>query len=75
MQSAAHQIATNIRVAMVRKDVSSRQLAEAIHVHPSTMYRKLIKRSQSFTADELLNIAAALDVSPADLMAGAGEAA
>ena len=38
-----------LKAAMVEHGISTEKLAEAIGIHPATMYRKLAVEGQSFT--------------------------
>ena len=46
-----------LKAAMVEHCISTEKLAEAIGIHPATMYRKLAVEGQSFTIGEAEAIA------------------
>lgn len=46
-----------LKAAMVEHGTSTEKLAEAIGIHPATMYRKMATEGQSFTIGEAKAIA------------------
>lgn len=61
-------VAGEVRAHMARKRITAATLSESTDIPPATLSRKLNALS-SFTVDELLRVARALDVDPAALLA------
>ena len=52
---------TEFDIALLRKRMNMSDLAHAIGIHPSTMYRK-VEASGAFTREEIGKIVACLDI-------------
>lgn len=62
-------IAGEVRAALARDGRSGAQLSKDAGVAPSALHRKL-KGITSFTVEEIVSVAVALDVDPASFVAG-----
>lgn len=70
MQTPPRSIADNIRAEMARHRVTQRDLAAALDLSPAGINRRLTGFTR-ISADELVSIASALGVKPAQLLDGA----